>query len=67
MGLGKPWKPDWSDKNELKYCIENIYNKGIHYDVLVHTQKILAFPTYEMRDAFYENFKELIEQCKELL
>ena len=28
---------------------------------------ILAFPTAEMRDAFYENFKELIELCKELL
>ena len=28
---------------------------------------ILAFPTAEMRDAFYENFKELIESCKELL
>ena len=26
-----------------------------------------AFPTEEMRDAFYENFKDLIEQCKELL
>ena len=29
--------------------------------------KILAFPTAEMRDAFFEDFKELIEQCKELL
>ena len=68
MGLDKPWKPDWSNKNELKYCIENNYVKGIHYDVLVHTQKTLAFPTYEMRDAFYDNFNEkLIEQCKELL
>ena len=28
---------------------------------------ILTFPTEEMRDTFYENFKELIEQCKELL
>ena len=28
---------------------------------------ILAFPTKEMRDAFYENFKDLIENCKELL
>ena len=25
------------------------------------------FPTAEMRDVFYENFKELIEKCKELL
>ena len=28
---------------------------------------LFVFPTAEMRDAFYENFKELIEQCKELL
>ena len=28
---------------------------------------ILAFPTDEMRDAFYENFNELIGSCKELL
>ena len=32
-----------------------------------HLNKILEFPTAEMRDAFYENFKELIEECKELL
>ena len=67
MGLGKSWEPDWSNKNELKYCIENRYDKGIHYDVLVHTQKLLAFPTEEMRDAFYENFEEEMENCKELL
>ena len=28
---------------------------------------ILTFPTEEMRDAFYENFKSEIELCKELL
>ena len=28
---------------------------------------ILSFPTEEMRDAFYENFKEQIEVCKEFL
>ena len=28
---------------------------------------LLDFPTEEMRDAFYENFKDLIEECKELL
>ncbi len=28
---------------------------------------LLDFPTREMRDAFYVNFKDLIEQCKELL
>lgn len=28
---------------------------------------LLDFPTAEMRDAFYENFKDLINECKELL
>ena len=65
--LAGDWKPDWEDKNELKYCIINRYDKGIYYDVLVHVQKILAFSTIEIRDKFYENFKDLIEKCKELL
>jgi hypothetical protein len=29
--------------------------------------RILVFPTEEMRDAFYENFKDLIEKCKKFL
>jgi hypothetical protein len=65
MGLGKPWEPDL--ENEELYCIQN-YNKQI---IISNTNtafnKILIFPTEEMRDAFYENFKDLIEQCKELL
>lgn len=28
---------------------------------------LLDFPTEEMRNAFFENFKDLIEECKELL
>lgn len=65
MGLSKPWKPDL--ENEELYCIQN-YNKQI---VIGRTNtafnKILIFPTEEMRDTFYENFKDLIESCKELL
>ena len=67
MGLGKPWEPDWdTNENEL-FVIANyngtIVKTGWYY---VYT-KILVFPTAEMRDAFYENFKEEIEFCKELL
>ena len=69
MGLGKPWKPK--------------FGKYIHYSIsfylyqdsfVLHKaeysssdNRILVFPTEEMRDTFYENFKDLIEQCKELL
>lgn len=68
MGLGKdlPWVPDWM-------CIDPIYVILYQYHAICKaevnggTSCILAFPTEEMRDEFYENFKELIEQCKELL
>ena len=65
MGLGKPWEPDL--ENEELYCIQN-YNKQITISrTNTAFNKILIFPTEKMRDAFYENFKNLIEQCKELL
>ena len=66
MGLDKPWKPDWTNKTQDKYVI---YTDGnticTNWFCLGHN--IIAFPTEEMRDAFYENFKDLIEKCKELL
>ena len=65
MGLGKPWEPDL--ENEELYCIQN-YNKQITISrTNTAFNKILIFPTEKMRDVFYENFKDLIEQCKELL
>ena len=65
LGLGKPWEPDWND-GELKYCI-NVINNVIVRQKFCGDNHILAFPTEEIRDAFYENFKGLIDQCKELL
>lgn len=66
MGLGKLWKPDWEKDDERKYCIVNTEGNVAKW-VQKTTNKILAFPTEEMRDAFYENFKDLIELVKELL
>lgn len=60
------WKPDWTDNNEKKYII-NFYQNEINFTNGTNAQYILSFPTAEMRDAFYDNFKELIEKCKELL
>ncbi len=73
MGLGKPWKPDWENSEERRYSIVNIEGDinlpetTLTKWILKVTNKILVFPTIEMRDAFYENFKELIENCKEFL
>lgn len=67
MGLGKPWKPNWTDQESPKYCITSIKDQVEASKRYYIMNTILAFPTEEMRDAFYENFKELIESCKELL
>ena len=66
MGLGKPWKPDWANQESPKYCIASCEGRVKTAErYIVNT--ILAFPTAEMRDAFYEVFREEIEICKELL
>lgn len=68
MGLGKPWEPDWEENDGgYRYCIHNRSNKIVLSNEWLGENYILSFPTEEMRDAFYENFKSLIEQCKELL
>lgn len=66
LGLGKPWNPDWSTESEIKYVIE-VYKDNIRKNSQYYTNTILSFPTSEMRDAFFENFKDLIEGCKKLL
>jgi hypothetical protein len=65
MGLDKPWEPDWCDET-TKHAIWT-YKNTIVKDNAIHTNTILVFPTKEIRNAFYENFKDLIENCKELL
>ena len=68
MGLDKPWEPDYTNPDIDLYVIINIYNQiekakyGYGFQ-----QCVFTFPTEEMRDAFYDNFKNSIEQCKELL
>ena len=62
MGLHKPWKPDSIEMGHAIVCRDD-------GSFLLHrrTRGILIFPTEEMRNAFFENFKHLIEVCKEFL
>ena len=65
MGLSKPWEPNWKDDNDkyfICYLKDELWMSNIR-----DCNRFLVFPTKEMRDAFYENFKNLIENCKELL
>ena len=68
MGLDKPWEPDWGENDGgYRYCIRNRSNKIVLSNEWLGENYILSFPTAEMRDEFYRCFKELIEECKELL
>lgn len=70
MGLSKPWEPDY-DSGVNKYgiiCMNGVVQKSnptTNWER--HLNKVLDFPTEEIRDAFYENFKSEIKICKELL
>ena len=82
-GLGKPmlalmkllvcrevyrqgWKPDWSDYKTKKWVIEYI-NDNIASMAYMQTSKVLSFQSAEIRDEFLENFRDLIEEAKELI
>ena len=59
------WKPNWGD-NKDKYCITNCGGNPSK-QIFSFASSILAFPTREVRNQFYEAFKDLIEEAKELL
>lgn len=60
------WIPDWKDGDAKKHCITTFENE-IHKDHYWCGNKILSFPIEEIRDEFLENFRDLIEQAKNLL
>ena len=64
--LANNWKPNW-ESTEKKYSIYN-YRGQIRADYFTVVDRcILVFPEEQMRNEFYENFKDLIEECKEWL
>ena len=64
MGLGKPWE---TGDCQIVYGICRERGNIVKRDDYFGDTHTLEFPIREMRDAFYINFKVLIEQCKELL
>ena len=69
LEMGEPWGPKFG--NYIHYSINfYLYNDSfiLHKgEYSSSDNRILVFPTEEMRDAFYDNFSDLIEYCKELL
>jgi hypothetical protein len=68
MGLDNPWNSKYG-YGKWGYWIGYDINSNKIYclDSRLLLNRLLVFPTKEMQEAFYENFKDLIEQCKELL
>ena len=60
------WKADWNDNTSEKYVIIFINDKVGETDYLNYS-KVLAFKTSAIRKEFLNNFKDLIEEAKELL
>ena len=60
------WNPDW-ENDEHKYVIYNCKNKIIFNTDIDGTSHFLSFPTMELCEKFYNNFKELIEIAKDLI
>lgn len=60
------WAPDWSNINQSQYCI-GINSNKVSTACTIFQQRILAFPTQEMRDDFLETFRDLIEEAKMFL
>lgn len=57
------WKPDWEDDTK-KHCI---FCLGGVTDWTISERRVLSFQSEEVRDEFLKNFKDLIEQAKELI
>ena len=65
MGLNRPWEPQ--DTNTFSIFYDRLTGEIEKQDGYCGANSTLEFPTEEMRDTFYENFKEEINSCKELL
>ena len=59
------WVPDRL-KTDLKYVLLCIYN-NVKKGTEIGYNKVLSFQSEEIRDEFYNNFRELIEECKEFI
>jgi len=59
------WKPNWTNSRYDKYCI--LFQEGdVKFDLNAQRSYIFAFQSKEIRDKFYNNFKDLIEKVKYL-
>jgi len=59
------WIPNW-ETTGFKYSVE-YYKGNLEIATICNRNDFLAFQSEEIRDKFYVNFKDLIEQAKEFI
>ena len=64
--LADNWTPDHKDIKKKKHCIVTRRDK-VSVATTTGTSRLLEFPTSEMAEAFYKNFKGHIDFCKEFI
>ena len=60
------WKPDWSCDGQQKHSVVTYFGE-VCTDTCTITKGVLSFQSEEVRDEFLNNFRDLIEQAKELI
>ena len=61
------WKPTHKSGCDNTIYTIHRFNEEVIKGATSHRHSLLEFPTEEMRNEFYENFKTLIFACKELI
>lgn len=59
------WKPDWTDYSH-KYGITYLNGK-VNKEIIMHSAHVLSFKSAEVRNEFLKNYRDLIEQAKDLI
>ena len=60
------WKPDWNNSS-TKYTIEYHFNDIVLDTATNFSCGVFSFPTEKLAEQFLENFKDELEELKELL
>jgi hypothetical protein len=58
----KDWKPNWKNNKQTKFSID-VVNDELYKENFLGSNHLLAFPCAEMRDEFFDNFKDLLKEA----
>ena len=64
LGLNKPWSPNYDDDEAYYSQILKVKGKIVTPPYKQSIDTPFFFPTEKMRDAFYQNYKNDLEFCK---